>query len=97
MVEDHDMRVECAKEFAKLGAESGQISRLTDTISTYHTENLKVSGEIKDCLNKHLVKTEGRLTGLEGSTKSAHHRLNWLFGIAGSLVVAVVGYILFGG
>jgi hypothetical protein len=90
VVEDHDMRVECAREFAKLGAESQQLSRLTETISEYHTENLRVSGEIKTCLNKHLVATEGRLTGLEGSTRSAHKRLDTLSGKFWAILILIV-------
>jgi hypothetical protein len=90
MADNHDMRVECAREFERMGAESKQISKLTETISEYHTENLKVSGEIKECLNKHLVKTEGRLTGLESSTRSAHKRLDTISGKFWAILILVV-------
>jgi ElaB/YqjD/DUF883 family membrane-anchored ribosome-binding protein len=89
MAEDHKMRSECAVEFATIKGKvervangrkeaMDQISRLAETVSEYHTESLKMSGEIKECLTDHLVANENRVTSLEASSRSAHHRLDFL-------------------
>jgi hypothetical protein len=102
------MRVECAKQFTLLSAElaraangrveqATQIANLTKTISEYHTENLRATGELKDALGRHLVVMENRLTNLESSSKSAHHRLDflqtkfwWFIGIFATTAIGLV-------
>jgi hypothetical protein len=116
MADEHEMRIECAKQFALLSSElsraangriqqaearvaqAQEISQLTSAIAGYHAENQRVSGEIKETLNRHLVATEGRMSVLEQSLKSAHGRLTFLqnkvWWLLGLLVTGGAGFII---
>jgi len=109
MAEDHDMRVECAGEFATIKGQiqrvangrvdaMDQIGKLTGAIAGYQTENRLAHEDIKTGLNDHLVQTEGRLSTLEGSSRSAHKRLDFLQGkfwwAIGLIVSGTVGAVV---
>jgi hypothetical protein len=104
MTDDHDLRVDCAREFAKLSsgiqrAENGRrdqldaIRGLSDSMAVYQSEVRESFGDIREQITTHLVKTEGRLSTLESQAESIDSKQKLVWGILIVTITTILGTI----
>lgn len=98
MAEHQEQLKECAVQFAEV---RGDIERLRNGKAEQARATEKLTSAVEalgELLNQYHHTVVAELTATKESTKSAHHRLNWLFGIVSALAagggLAVIASIL---